>query len=211
MEKICVYIDGFNLYHSIDDTGQQHLKWLDLSSLSKLLVHNISGVSIEKIYYFTAYAQWKDNNSLKRHKDYVAALKARGVTVIFGKFKNKHKRCKSCGCEWVAHEEKETDVNIALRLYDDAVNNIFDTGLVITADTDLAPALRLVKEKTTKNIVAVFPPGRQFVNALIMSARQNIRISLDMLRRCQLPDSIVLESGRVVVRPDKYREKITKS
>lgn len=33
-----------------------------------------------------------------------------------GQFKNKPKECKQCHAKWTSHEEKETDVNLALAL-----------------------------------------------------------------------------------------------
>jgi hypothetical protein len=37
MRDVIAYIDGFNLYHAIDDLEKPHLKWLDLNALSKRL------------------------------------------------------------------------------------------------------------------------------------------------------------------------------
>jgi len=34
MRKVIAYIDGFNLYHAIDDLRKPHLKWLDLKALA---------------------------------------------------------------------------------------------------------------------------------------------------------------------------------
>lgn len=45
---------------------------------------------------------------------YVAALRYVGVVPVMGQFKNKDRWCNSCGAKWMGHEEKETDVNIAL-------------------------------------------------------------------------------------------------
>jgi hypothetical protein len=38
MPRVITYIDGFNLYHAVDDLKDQSLKWLDLWALSASLL-----------------------------------------------------------------------------------------------------------------------------------------------------------------------------
>ena len=204
MTRISVYIDGYNLYHAIHDTKQPHLKWLSLRELSKLLTHSISDASIREINYFSAYATWKAD-AYKRHRDYVAALKAENCNIILGKFKKNPAHCNKCGHSWFKHEEKETDVNLALKLLNDAHTDIYDHALVISADTDLAPAIRLVQEQFPhKNVTAVFPPGRHHVAALSNAASADIRISTKMLARCLLPQTLSFD-GKTILRPNTYK------
>jgi uncharacterized LabA/DUF88 family protein len=40
---------------------------------------------------------------------------------------------------------KQTDVNIAIYLFEEAFKNHYDTSFILTADTDLAPAILSVK------------------------------------------------------------------
>jgi len=95
----------------------------------------------------------------------VKALKTANVKVILGNFKKKDRSCNNCSSSWVAHEEKETDVNISIRLIDMTYKNSFDRVLLITGDTDLAPALRMVRQiAPTKQITIVLP---QDVNLLV--------------------------------------------
>ena len=47
--------------------------------------------------------------------------------------------CSRCGFVHSTSVEKKTDVNIAVRLLEDAYDNEFDLALVISADSDLAP------------------------------------------------------------------------
>jgi hypothetical protein len=35
MRRVIVYIDGFNLYHAIDDLRKPWLKWLDLQAMAE--------------------------------------------------------------------------------------------------------------------------------------------------------------------------------
>ena len=103
-KRVAVYVDGFNLYHALDDLAENHLKWLDLWSLSETLIR--PDEAIVAVKYFSAYATWMPA-SYRRHQRYVAALQSRGVQFIEGRFKEKPMQCKSCGVRYVAHEEKE--------------------------------------------------------------------------------------------------------
>jgi len=42
MRNVIAYIDGFNLYHAIDELAQPHLKWLNLWALSSHLLREAS-------------------------------------------------------------------------------------------------------------------------------------------------------------------------
>jgi hypothetical protein len=33
--RVACYLDGFNLYHAIDDLQKPHLKWVDLEALAQ--------------------------------------------------------------------------------------------------------------------------------------------------------------------------------
>jgi hypothetical protein len=62
-----VYIDGFNLYHSIDDLGEPHLKWVNLYGLSKLLLR--CGEVLERAVWCTAFNK-KNHEKLLRWREY---------------------------------------------------------------------------------------------------------------------------------------------
>jgi uncharacterized LabA/DUF88 family protein len=196
--RTIVYIDGFNLYHALDELGEAHLKWVDLWSLSEKLLRGDQQLAAVK--YFTAYATWRPA-SYRRHQRYVAALEARGVTPVVGRFKAKRVRCHArCGRTYVTHEEKETDVNIGVHLMADALKNRFDRALVMSADTDLNSAVILTRlEAPGKRIDLVAPPGRKGRNsaALFEVTKGRVRTSL-------LPAQIQTGNGRIVNRPSEY-------
>lgn len=66
---------------------------------------------------------------------------------MLGPFKEKGRRCHKCGNAWKDHEEKVTDVTIGLFILRDAFQDQFDRALVISGDSDLTPALRMVRTK----------------------------------------------------------------
>ena len=164
-KRVTAYIDGFNLYHAIQGltTSKRsfsHLKWLNLWELARSFAPE-PVFSLTDVYYFSAYATWRPN-AYKQHRKYVRALTAIGVTPILGNFKRKDRECFRCGNKWRAPEEKETDVNIALHLLRGAYRDRYARALLISADSDLAPTIRMVREETPqKDIRVVLPIYRE--------------------------------------------------
>ena len=85
MTSVCVYIDGFNLYHALCRFKDDKVKWLDLSALVKRLLMPKSE-QLNTIYYFSAYADWMPPQH-SRHIEYVKALEAVGIKTVMGHFK----------------------------------------------------------------------------------------------------------------------------
>jgi hypothetical protein len=104
---------------------------------------------ITAINYFSAYAHWRPG-AMSRHQEYVKALEATGVTPILGHFKDKDRECFKCGATWVAHEEKETDVSIRITMLNDAYKGKYDRAYLITRDSDLMPAIKMVRAEFPK-------------------------------------------------------------
>ncbi|MDH3511743.1 MAG: hypothetical protein OER85_12895 [Gammaproteobacteria bacterium] len=124
--RAAAFIDGFNLYHAVDDSRQSQFKWLDLCALIEVFVP-ASQFDLVAVYYFSAYATWRAN-AYKRHREYVKALQANGVTPVMGQFKKKSRTCFSCGAKWETHEEKE-GTNI-VRLDPDVAKEFPDAAAV---------------------------------------------------------------------------------
>ena len=205
MIRAACFIDGFNLYHSLKRLQGQHLKWLDLA---KLMGRQIAPKSetITAIYYFSAYATWLPAEQA-RHEEYVRALEATGVTPIMGQFKEKDRLCKSCGARWKGHEEKETDVNIALWMLNEAVRDTYDKALLVTRDSDLKPALQMIRAQfPTKELMVVAPPHMGHSNDLIGVAHSKRKISLPQVEQSLFGAQVLCpKTGNVLAtRPVKY-------
>jgi uncharacterized LabA/DUF88 family protein len=200
MRKTIAYIDGFNLYHSIRALNKPHLKWLDLHKLSESLLRPHE--SLIEVNYFSAFATWIPD-AHQRHIEYVKALEHVGVTCILGHFKTKRKCCRECGCKWDAHEEKETDVHIAARIVVDACENRFDRAILITADSDLVPAIDIVKSRfIEKEIFVAAPPKRM---SAARGLKPKIEITQGRLAKALFPETAVGADGRVIfTRPASY-------
>jgi uncharacterized LabA/DUF88 family protein len=102
------------------------------------------------------------------------------------------------------HEEKETDVNIAVALLEDAVLDRYDTALLISADSDLCPAVRAMKRlRPEKRVVAAFPPRRQSGD-LRRVVDGYLAIGDDKIRHSQLPQAVVAAGGITLHRPKHW-------
>jgi uncharacterized LabA/DUF88 family protein len=193
-----VYVDGFNLYHAIDDLQKPHLKWVNLWTLSEKLLRE--GEILCGVKYFTAYATWREE-SYRLHQRYVEALMTQGVVPVLGHFKAKTVRCQAvCQKTYKTHEEKETDVNIGIHIIADAVHNRFDRALIISADTDLNPVVQLARiEEPSKYIDIVAPPGRKNRNSAALFAITTGKVASSLL-----PEIVMTKEGKKIQRPDKY-------
>jgi len=197
-------IDGFNLYHAVLDLRQGYLKWLDLHKLCRAFLPSPQ-FALERVLYFTALATWKPQ-SLIRHRAYLRALEATGVEVVTAKFKESKKFCRTCKASWVHHEEKETDVSIGVHLVDLAYQDTFDRALLLTGDSDLAPAVRIVKQRfPAKQIALLTPPGRSRSYELVAACgTEGSRVRLVHLQRALLPERTACADGSYVMRPAEY-------
>ncbi|ACL62539.1 NYN domain-containing protein [Methylobacterium nodulans] len=200
MRRVIAYVDGFNLYHAIDDLQKPHLKWLDLWQLAQSICG--TGETLIEVNFFTAYPTWKPG-PMKRHQVYVKALRHAGVNCVIGHFKTKQRECKRCGAQGDVHEEKETDVAIAVQITTDAFLDGYDRALIISADSDLAPALRTVRQhfpRKALNVIA--PPGRK---GHARDLQPLFEITAGRLAKCLLPATATAEDGTVIfTRPPSY-------
>ncbi|MAF96445.1 MAG: NYN domain-containing protein [Rhodospirillaceae bacterium] len=199
MKRLAVYIDGFNLYHAIDDLRQPHLKWLDLWALAETLAHPRETVAA--VHYFSAFPTWR-KKTFARHREYVKALESRGVTVHLASFKKKPRQCFACGATWTDHEEKETDVHVAVQLVADALTNAFDRAILISADSDLAPAIRKVREVAPRKAILVAAPPGRFTHARDLEPK--LEITRGRVVKCLLPERIEADGKTVATRPANY-------
>jgi uncharacterized LabA/DUF88 family protein len=201
MRRVIAYVDGFNLYHAIDALGKPHLKWVNLWSLAK----GICGTNetLVQAYYFTAVATWRPPAAIGRHREYIRALTHAGVTCIVGHFKEKHRKCNQCGATWIAHEEKETDVAIATNLMADAFKDRFDRALVVSADSDLVPAIKCVRKHFPKKAVNVIAPPLRWGHA--RDLEPILEIAPGRIEKCLLPEAAADKLGNTVFqRPADY-------
>jgi uncharacterized LabA/DUF88 family protein len=155
---------------------------------------------IVAVYYFSAFAEWLPS-ARRRHAAYVAALTSRRVIPIRGKFKAKDRWCPHCRRSSTGHEEKETDVNIALHVLDGAYRDVFDHALIVSRDSDLVPAMRMLRARfPQKRLTLVAPPLAGHSTEMLGWATGKTKIREEHLAAALLPAEIRDASGRIVAR-----------
>ncbi|KQC09143.1 MAG: hypothetical protein APR62_03115 [Smithella sp. SDB] len=196
MNRVSFFIDGFNVFHALDCEKSYHkYKWLDYSALAKCFVS--SRDTIADIFYFTAYAEWSQDKKM-RHQLLIRALTMKGVKIVLGKFKLRDKECRLCRRTYQTFEEKQTDVNISVKLFQSAYDDTFDTGILVTGDSDIVPAIRAVKESfPAKRIGVVIPIGRS-AEDMKNACDFHMKMKEKHLRDSQFPDSIVIDPAKSI-------------
>ncbi|WP_028924413.1 NYN domain-containing protein [Pseudonocardia acaciae] len=203
MVRVAVYVDGFNLYYGLKAGYGRRYLWLDLQSLSTRLLR--PGQRLQKLTYFTARVR-NDPAGERRQSDYLDALTSHRplVTLVNGRFQEKPRSCRGCAATWTAYEEKETDVNIAVTLLEDAVADRCDMALLISADSDLCPAIAAMKRiDPARRVIVAFPPRRHSAD-LKRLVDGYLHIGADKIRRSQLPNEVRGGTGAVLHRPKHW-------
>jgi uncharacterized LabA/DUF88 family protein len=199
--RVCAFIDGFNLYHALQDfrpavpvpdsDRYRKYKWLCLTTLVQTYLKTKSEV-LTGVKYFTALPNWHGADAKrKRHETYISAQKLRGVEVVLGEFKPKEVTClASCGRIFATYVEKQTDINIATSMIDYA--QIYDKAILLTADSDQLPTIRLLKAKYPEKRFAVLPPIGRGAKDLARECHEKFQMTEDHLVRAQLPNPIMI-------------------
>lgn len=236
-----IYIDGFNFYYGcLKGTPYKWLDFYPLFEkhiIPSILIHDnngnaISSVLLEEssIKLFTAdiiEKVAKSSDSVSSQAKYYKALKETNksrIEIIKGYYAVNEMKVKVINpkspklwpnkCTEVKAwkvEEKQTDVNLALQIYHDAISNNVDHVIIVTNDTDIEPSLKMVRENTSVKIGLVIPtiddqrPPSKGLTALADWTRNPTQ---DELLACQLP-RVVRGARRVTSKPISwYRDPI---
>ena len=103
-------------------------------------------------------------------------------------------------------EEKQSDVNLALHAYHDAITGQIDHAVIVTNDTDIAPALEMIRAHTNVLIGVVVPttdhtrPPNTDLVKLAHWKREYVNVS--ELAACQLPR--VIPGRKATTKPESW-------
>ncbi len=164
MPRVTFYFDGFNFYNGLKESSIKDASWKACYWINPVMFCNefIGDNTLVNVKYFTA-----DPINVQqriRHKHYFKLLKEINPTllqIINGRYKEKTNYCRNCGATYKSSEEKRTDVSISVTMLSDCINDLTDTLILISADTDLIPAIETIrKDFPNKKIKLYFPPNR---------------------------------------------------
>jgi len=221
MNRVTFLVDGFNLYHSTVDLHRSRglrVKWLNIYSLCSSFLHLVGRNSaVAGIYYFSAFAyHLNDPSIVKRHEKYIECLKSTGIIPEMGRFKAKDVTCPfhnqlvktnatNIECpirgKFTKHEEKETDVAIAAKLFEIMSENKCDTAVLVTGDTDLSPAVETSKRLfPAKSMCFAFPYGRKN-HELKTLLPNSFQIHTRSYTQHLFPNPVTLSDGTRIYKP----------
>ena len=195
-----IYIDGFNLYYRA--VRQTPYKWLDLGKVCQQLV---PGHDVHRIRYFTALVKGVE----KQHRQliYIRALETiQNLCVCYGLFKRRLKKgtldvpvpgAPTVVDVWT-HEEKGSDVNLATLLLSDGYRGEYEQAVVVSNDSDLALAIKTVRDELCLRIGVVNPnrdPKQPTPKELIDAASFTLRLYKRTLRDNQFPPVLTDANG----------------
>jgi uncharacterized LabA/DUF88 family protein len=203
VERLIVYIDGYNLYYGMHEAFGRSTLWLDVVALAQSFRPAQRLICVK---YFTAPVIG-DPAAQSRQAHYIDALSAKypqQFKPVLGRYQKKMITCFKCGRQHPHYEEKETDVNIAVTLVADAARHDMDTAILVSGDSDLAPAARAVGTIGAHLFVAAAFPPKRVSKHLRELMPASFSIDRKQLRRMQLPSSFTA-NGQAFVRPSHWR------
>lgn len=143
-EKVAVYIDGSNFYHYLKDEEISFPKGVkfNFKEFVSFLVINRNCISMR---YYTGVFRNVDNSQkshdlVRGQQKFLSEIEKDGFTIKRGRIMYDSGKTR----------EKGTDVKIAADLIIGAVDNLYDTAILVSSDTDLIPAIKYLKYKKKK-------------------------------------------------------------
>ena len=100
--------------------------------------------------------------------------------------------------------EKLTDVNIATEMLKDAYEQRAEAYVLISGDSDLSRAVRIVRYSVKKPIL-VFNPQRGICNELRKYSTLYRNLEIGSTAGCRLPDSFATADGRIIHCPERAK------
>lgn len=165
-KRVVFYVDGFNFYYGLKEMTKhkpdwRKFYWLDfVAFFSQFLKDDEELVTIN---YFTSRP--KNKGKTARQNILMSCNKAINgdkLKLHYGKYQDKTMTCRAedgCKKTFMHWEEKQTDVNLAIKIIEDCHTNICDKIVLVSADSDFLPPLKLVKNiYKDKQIMVMFPP-----------------------------------------------------
>ncbi|GHT52482.1 hypothetical protein AGMMS49982_12850 [Bacteroidia bacterium] len=162
-ERVTFYVDEFNFYYGLrnqkraDETWRSAY-WIDVCKLFSQFLGEDQ--ILEKVIYFTAVSLNIDKK--RRQGAFLNAnelLNEKRFELVLGKYLKKSIKCPKCKYSILRPEEKKTDVNIAIRMIGDCVQDKTDVLVLVSGDSDLLPPIEFIqKNYPDKKIRVYFPP-----------------------------------------------------
>ena len=201
-QRVIAYIDGFNLYYGVKAARWKRYYWLNLQTLVRNLLK--PGQELVFTKYFTSRVSYTPEKE-RRQSAFLEALETLDeFRIYYGHYQANPQICKKCGNKVMIPSEKMTDVNIAVEILTDAYQDMFDTAILVSADSDLtAPVLAIKNQFPDKRIIIAFPPQRHSVQ-LERLAHGSLQIGRAILAKSVFPNRVPKADGFILQKPAEW-------
>lgn len=217
MEKVTVYIDGFNFYYGLRtkrriESAWAKAYWVDLVKFFEMFLGE--GQELVKVVYFTASPLNVEKSS--RQSSFLNAnklLNGDRFEIVRGKYLEKKIICPNCKYTIIRPEEKKTDVNISIRMIADCFQEKTDALILVSGDSDLLPPIEFIQKNYPKKKIKVhFPPTiySHNIESNMKGHKSKVVLlekSLNKFANCQMPDS-VSANGKCYTIPSKWKARL---
>ena len=180
-QRVMIFIDGSNLYHSLKKNKVLNI---DYSKLIKLL---IGDRYLVRVYYYNAPVNRKENEekATAQQKFFNALSKIDRFELRLGRLEPRPKKCPECNASLLTHTEKGVDIMIATDMLAMAHRKSCDTAILVSGDGDFSYAVQAVKDFGINVEVACFK--KNLANHLKKTADKIIYLDdLNLPKNCSL-------------------------
>ena len=217
--RVSYFVDGLNLDHQLRKHG---LSWLNLTSFLQSVM--MDSEELVRINYFTAVCHW-DRTIAKAQKTYLAVLRDNGIRVVLGQFlpvtryyvKGRTTLLPDSSqpatilpddlperIGFRSYTEKTSDVALGVELYDSAANDEFDRAVIVSGDSDLVPAIKMVRKRFPLKQLTSFTCTSNSAKRTRQQCHESIRFSVDQVRQFQFGSDVQLRNGKTLHRPESW-------
>lgn len=143
-ERVIIFIDGSNFYHSLKDTIGSHENEVDFEKLIKILKKDRMLIGV---YYYNAPLDRSYNKEVyrKQQKFFSELRRIPGFNVVLcalRKRKDTHGKVK--------YSMKGDDIHLAIDMVSFSYENVYDTAILVSGDGDFVPAVLRVQKMSKK-------------------------------------------------------------
>lgn len=159
-ERVIIFIDGSNFYHSVKDTFSVHDNVdMGYEGFKKVIDYLRKDRLLVATYYYNAPLDRSYNQEIysKQQKFFSDLRKIPGFKVILCRLR----KMKDDSGNY-KYAVKGDDINLAVDMVRLAYENAYDTAIVVSGDGDFVPAIKVVQKL-----------GKRAENAYFYSTRSN--------------------------------------
>jgi uncharacterized LabA/DUF88 family protein len=139
-ERVAIFIDGSNFYHSLKDSSGFHENEVDFGRVAEILR---DGRMLIGVFYYNAPLDRSYNEDVywKQQKFFSNLRRIPGFNIVLCTLR---KRKGPDGR--IEYKMKGDDIHLAIDMLSLAYENSYDTAVIVSGDGDFVPAIRRVQK-----------------------------------------------------------------